>query len=174
MRLQKRMANAGIDEIELLARTTWDNVSSTYPACSGIRLAPLAADYDLKGENRIIGDGRRSERAPPQRQKRGAGQHAQHAGDPEGHLVVAEGGTNRAGAKRGERRADLVARADPSVDDAGVLAPEGFAGQAHGRWDGRNPVETIEHREPSEPLRSLLQRERQRQQRESAQRVVPE
>src|SRR6185369_7691638 len=66
-----------------------------------------------------------------------AGNEAQEAGGPEGGAVVARDGADRAGAEGGHARAQLMAGADPAVDDAGVFAAEGIGREPHGRWHGR-------------------------------------
>ena len=66
--------------------------------------------------------------------------------------------SNRARAESGERRAQLMACADPAVDDAGVLAAERLAGQPHRRRHGRDPVEPVEHREQAEARSAAVER----------------
>src|SRR6478672_13886492 len=85
-------------------------------------------------------------------EKRKAGDRAHGAGNPEGGAVVAEAGADGAGAEGGERRAKLVARGNPAVDHAGVLASEGLTGEPDRRRHRGDPVETIEDREPAEAV----------------------
>src|SRR3712207_9248621 len=59
-----------------------------------------------------------------ERQERQACRDAHDAGNPERHLIFAGHRPDRPGAERRHRRAELVARPDPPVDDAGVLAAE--------------------------------------------------
>src|SRR5438132_868379 len=80
-------------------------------------------------------------------------------------------GPDRARADRGHRGAELMARADPSVDDAGIFAAERFARETHGRRHRRDPVKAVEHREPSESTGAVHQREREKEERHASENV---
>src|SRR5205085_7865582 len=100
---------------------------------SASRVGPIAARRRASPSgagwlHRSDVDGPRED-AASQREEGETGRDTQHAGNPEGRPVVANDRAHGAGAKRRERRTQLVARANPAVDDAGVLAAERFAGQ---------------------------------------------
>src|SRR4051812_30374205 len=67
-----------------------------------------------------------------------------------------------------------MARTYPSVDDTRVLGPERFGREPYGWRYRRNPVEPVEHREPSKTRTAAVKRDRQVEQREAAERVIRE
>src|SRR5262245_30950187 len=62
----------------------------------------------------------------------------------------------------------------PPENDAEMRAPEGLSSQGRGRWDRRDPVEPVEDRERDERRLGPGQEKRERDQRETAEAVVPE
>ena len=112
---------------------------------------PLAPLQPIASATACAGGSRRNVRRPIVTNDR-PGEDAEDAGNPERQLVVPEIGADRARAERRQRRAELVAGANPAVDDPGVLAAERFAGQPHGGRDGGNPVQAVEHGEPAKPV----------------------
>jgi hypothetical protein len=94
--------------------------------------------------------------------------------DQESGTIVADAGANRAGRERRHRRAELMARADPSVDHSGIFLTECLRRQLDGRGHGRHPIESVENGEGAETHSTFKQRRWQEQQREPTQRVIRE
>src|SRR6185503_54577 len=109
---------------------------------------PVSLCRDWRGERFLAGGA--GERLPSDGEERDTGEHAEEPGDPERELIPAGHGANRAGAEGGHRRPELMAGADPPVNHAGVLSPEGLARELYRRRHGRDPVETVEDGEHAE------------------------
>ena len=95
------------------------------------------------------------------------------AGDEECGQVARKHGSRQTGAERRRGGAELVAGKDPAEHQIGALGPEALRGQPHRRRHGGDPVEAVEHREQRQAVEREIG-ERQQQQRQPAQAIIPE
>ena len=102
------------------------------------------------------------------------GEQRDQPGRDEGRLVVAEPGAGGAGAPGGDGGAELVGAEDPAEDDADVLASERLGRDRDRRRHGRDPVEPVEDDEGDQAEVRRADHEREDEQRQAAQAVVPE
>jgi hypothetical protein len=116
---------------------------------------------------------RRRLRPPRDRQHDQRGDDAERAGDEE-RRQIGRSSTFATGRRRTpRRRAELMAGKDPAEHQVGALRPEPLRGEPHRRRHGRDPVEAVEHRKQRQAVEREIG-ERQEQQRQAAQAVIPE
>ena len=98
---------------------------------------------------------------------------AERAGDEERRQIGVEQRARQAGAERRAGGADLVAGKNPAEHHAGLFPAEAIGGEFHRRRHGGDPVEAVEHREQRQAVEREVG-ERQIEQRQPAQAVIPE
>src|SRR4029077_20020189 len=91
----------------------------------------------------------------------------------EGRQVARKFRARKPGAEGRRSSADLMARKNPAKHHSGALPSETVGGEFYRGRNGRDPVEAVEHRKQREAVEREA-RERQIEQRKSAQPVVPE
>ena len=93
--------------------------------------------------------------------------------DEEGGQISRIHRARQAGAERCDPGAELVPGEDPAKHQIGAFGPKALRGEAHGRRHRRDPVEAVEHRKQRQSVEREIG-ERQKQQRQAAQAVIPE
>lgn len=149
-----------------LAATVRRDEASRLAAPAVLPVSPSATDARSLGG----GEGGRGA-GDAQHQQRG--EEAGEAAGQEGQEIVAGSTAHRARAKRRKRAADLVPGKDPRDDDRRVAAAEHLVGEREGGGPGGDPVEPVKDREDRQADRVELG-ERDHDQRQSAQPVIPE
>ncbi len=119
---------------------------------------------------RLNGSSRRSSNA----QRHQCREEAYKSGDDERLRIGAEPISHDPCAIGCGRSSELVGDDNPSENHAGFLLAERFGGELGGRRNGCDPVEAIENGEYDEHSWRRGERIRKKQQRQSAQPIIPE
>lgn len=84
------------------------------------------------------------------------GKQADDSGQQKCHHVITQPGTDAPRERRRQGRTDLVAGEDPAEHHPHAGPTECLGGQPYGRWDGGDPVQTVEDgKRGQSPFRSI-------------------